>query len=103
MKVHAVVSHWPVVYLPTFFAVVTLVPSVTTGAWFPLVFAIHWLSIVGGLLTTVWFALDVGHDDRLDSAQRLLWFLILLMGNLLVLPLYYWMRIHPWPSWSEAA
>ena len=90
----AILSHWPLVYIPVFVGFIVLAPHASMADVFPLVFLVHGATILAGIATTLWFAFDAGGDERLDPTQRLLWMLILLMGNLVALPLYYWMRIH---------
>lgn len=101
--IQAILSHWPLVYLPLFIGFIVMAPHGTMTSVFPIVFFVHGLTILAGLSTTLWFGFDAGRDERLDPTQRLLWILILMMGNLIALPLYYWMRIHPRDGWAEVA
>ena len=93
-------AHWPVVYICGFFGLIALPPP-TLHELFPILFPVHGLTILLGLGLTLVYAVDALRDERLDATQRLLWVLILFMGNLLALPLYYWMRVHGRDGWTS--
>ena len=93
--IQGALSTWPIVYVVLFVGMIATAPMGNLSHIFPTLFVVHGLTILLGMGTVLWFAFDAGTDDDLDPTQKLLWILILMMGNLLALPLYFWMRIQP--------
>jgi len=95
-------SVWPLVYVPLFICVMFF-----GGEWlfesFHYVIAVHGMTTLLGLALTVGYAVHALRDERLPMEQRLLWAVILFVGNLLAAPVYFYVRIlkAPAPRFAE--
>ncbi|MEQ1570321.1 MAG: hypothetical protein ABMA64_32100 [Myxococcota bacterium] len=120
----AALTWWPAVYMALFFALwLVLAVSMTAGAGlaavaegtvgegaggavatlltlggfalFPLLFVLHLFTMVEMVAIVAVYVLLVLRDEALDSNERLMWMLIVLLAGTLGQLLYYYQRHRP--------
>jgi glucan phosphoethanolaminetransferase (alkaline phosphatase superfamily) len=100
----AAASLWPFVYIIIFFLFTfsTMLLGPTMGDAMPPVmivfFATHFLTMVLILALTVFYIVDVFRNDRVEKDKKVLWAVVIFMGNMIAMPIYWYLFI-----WKEAA
>lgn len=97
---------WPFIYLALFivfiFATIFLtrggVPDGgASGGGFPipvvLIFSLHSLTILWVWALIAFYIVNVFRNDRIDKDKKVLWAVVLFMGNMLVMPVYWYLYI----------
>lgn len=64
--------------------------------WFLGLFAVHLLTMFWVLGLLIFYIQDVFKNPRLDEQKRVLWALVLFMGNMVAMPVYWYVYI--WPA-----
>lgn len=98
-NVVGMIAHFPLIYIAGFLGLFAM-PHETMFQLFPIIFPLHALMMLACLGLTLYYAVDALRDTTLDATQRLLWVLILMMGNLIAFPVYYWVRVHGRGGWE---
>jgi len=100
-------SLWPFVYMILFFIFVLssfffLSPS--TGkefgppVSFMVIFLLHLLTMLWIMALTIFYIVNVFRNERVDKDKKVLWAVVLFMGNLIAMPIYWYLYI-----WKEPA
>ena len=112
------VTMWPLFYMGLFFAfvfsqfVLMGVGGAVGGkeagetlglvmvASFGVIFVLHALTILGSMALMVYYIVHVFQNPRLDDDKntRLLWALVLFFGNMLAMPIYWYLNIWKVPD-----
>ena len=93
---------WPFIYIVLFMAFMLstfffmrggaaeggIVPGVMVA-----VFALHFLTIVWVWALIAFYMVNVFRNDRVDKDKKVLWAVVLFMGNMLVMPVYWYLYI----------
>jgi hypothetical protein len=97
---------WPFVYMILFFVFIFssfLFMSGSRGQesgppfLFVLIFPIHLLTMLWIMGLTVFYMVNVFKNDRVDKDKKVLWAVVLFMGNMIAMPIYWYLYI-----WREA-
>ncbi len=105
---------WPIVYMVGFSAIVfsaamgAVMGGVngggsappTVGSMAPM-FVLHAFTMLETLGLLVFYVVHAIKNDKLDQNTRLLWAVVIFVGNVLAMPIYYF--LHVWPDHSEPA
>lgn len=89
-------SLWPVIYVGLFFVFVIATMGGGGAAFdqlFPIVFAVHAATAVLGMILVIGYAVHALTDRRLPTQERLLWGILLFVGNILAVPAYWYLRV----------
>lgn len=101
---------WPIFYIFIFFgfifSMLIFVPDASAPhRGFPLMpfsfvalFAMHFITIIGGLALTVFYVVNIFKNNRLDQNQKLMWALLSFFAGLFALPVYWYLYI-----WKDSA
>lgn len=95
---------WPFVYLILFFIFVfssmffLRQSSGESGPpFFFLIFmAFHLLTMLWIMLLTIFYMVNVFRNDRVDKDKKVLWAVVIFMGNMIAMPIYWYLYI-----WKE--
>jgi hypothetical protein len=98
-----IVTLWPFAYMILFFLFIfamMLLPSFgeTSGAppLFVIIFPLHLLTMLIIMALTVFYIANVFNNERVDKDKKVLWALVLFMGNIIAMPIYWYIYI--WKS-----
>jgi hypothetical protein len=97
---------WPFIYLILFFIFVFSTVFFLAGGnqqgdppvIFFAVFALHFLTILWVMALTVFYMVNVFKNDRVDKDKKVLWAVVLFMGNMIAMPIYWYLYF-----WKEPA
>lgn len=98
------ITLWPFAYLILFF--LTIFSAVffgiaETGAGPPraiaLILPLHLLTMLIIAALTVFYIVNVFRNDRVEKDKKVLWAVVLFMGNVIAMPIYWYLYI-----WKEA-
>jgi hypothetical protein len=100
-----VATLWPLVYIviftTSFFLVMSVEDQTRLDSLFRYLFAAHILTMFLGIALLGFYVTHLFKNDRMPSEQRILWMLVLFMGNVLAFPVYWY--LHVWPKRAIAA
>lgn len=100
-------SLWPFVYVILFFlfilsSVFFVFASSGQEAGPPLslmiIFPLHLLTMLWIMALTVFYIVDVFRNERVEKDKKVLWAVVLFMGNIIAMPIYWYLYI-----WKEPA
>ena len=100
-------SLWPLVYIVFFFIFVLssfffLSSSAGQGVGppvsFMVIFLLHLLTMLWIMALTVFYIVNVFRNERVDKDKKALWAVVLFMGNMIAMPIYWYLYI-----WKEPA
>ena len=96
----ALATLWPFFYLILFFAVVfsTVVFMPGTGEPGPppliaLILPLHLFTMLAGIALIVFYIVNVFRNDRVDKDKKVLWAVVLFMGSMIAMPIYWYLYI----------
>ena len=96
------VTLWPALYMVIFFAFVFsafLFVSSSEGGdpGFPLsfmiIFPLHLLTMIVIVALTIFYIMNVFKNTRVEKDKKVLWAIVLFMGNLVAMPIYWYLYI----------
>lgn len=100
-----ILSLWPVAYMVLFFLVIfsTVLFLPEPGSSGPppliaLIFPLHLLTMLVVVGLMVFYIVDVFKNKRIENDKKALWAIVLFMGNMLAMPVYWYLFI-----WKSAA
>jgi hypothetical protein len=103
----AAATVWPFLYMILFFLFIVssifLMPrggSPEGGAFpalFMIIFPLHLLTMFLIMGMTIFYIVNVFRNDRVEKDKKVLWVLVLFMGNMIAMPIYWYLYI-----WREA-
>ena len=96
---------WPVVYIFLFMAFVfVMILTTPTGenpgpppAFFA-IFVVHFLTILSVFGMLVYYMVHALRNERLEGDRKLLWALLLFFGNMIIMPVYWYLQIWKAPE-----
>jgi len=100
-------SLWPFAYMVLFFIFILssfLFLSPTAGQEFGppisfiVIFLLHLLTMLWIMALTVFYIVNVFRNGRVDKDKKVLWAVVLFMGNVIAMPIYWYLYI-----WKEPA
>jgi hypothetical protein len=98
-------SLWPLLYMIfffvfIFFSIFFISSSGDPGSgppfFFFLIFPLHLLTMVLIMALTVFYIVNVFRNERVDKDKKALWAIVLFMGNMIAMPIYWYLYI-----WKE--
>ena len=97
-----VATLYPVAYMLFFFAVVGIAAASGGGdpdgelpIPFGVLIALHILTMLVSLALIVIYVIDVFRNPRVDPDHRILWLILILLGGLIAMPVYWWLHLRP--------
>jgi hypothetical protein len=100
-------SLWPLVYIVFFFIFILssfFFLSSSAGqehsppVSFMVIFLLHLLTMLWIMALTVFYIVNVFRNERVDKDKKALWAVVLFMGNMIAMPIYWYLYI-----WKEPA
>jgi len=99
-----IATRWPIAYMALFAFVVLsqffllsskegLLPSSQT--WFSVLIALHFLTMLWIIVLLIIYIADVFKNDRVAMEKKTLWAVVLFMGNMIAMPIYWYLYIWP--------
>ena len=105
----AIATIWPFFYMIFFFVVIFssffFIPrnGSSDGGAFPalfmIIFPLHFLTMFLIMGLTVFYMVNVFRNDRVEKDKKVLWAVVLFMGNMIAMPIYWYLYI--WPEGKE--
>ena len=102
---------WPFFYLILFFVVIfsTIVFMPGPGGEAPgpppliaLILPLHLLTMLAVMALMVFYIVNVFRNDRVDKDKKALWAVVLFMGNMIAMPIYWYLYIWREPTADSA-
>ena len=107
------VTLWPFFYLILFFVVIFLTVLGPGGGgeagpppMIALIFPLHLLTMLIVLALTIFYIVNVFRNKRIENDKKALWAIVIFMGNMISMPIYWYLFIwkdEPVASASEPA
>jgi hypothetical protein len=99
-------SLWPLAYMILFFAFIFLTIILGPGSppdrgmppLFAMVFGLHVLTMLITMALSVFYIVNVFKNDRVDKDKKALWAIVIFLGNMIAMPIYWYLYI-----WREPA
>jgi hypothetical protein len=99
----AIATVWPFFYMIIFFvfalSMIFLAPRAGGEggpALFMIIFPLHLLTMLLIMGLTVFYIVNVFKNERVEKDKKVLWAVVLFMGNMIAMPIYWYLYI-----WSE--
>jgi hypothetical protein len=94
---------WPLIYMVLFIGSIFLTIFFTGGGssgsgmpiFFIILIAFHFLTILWIWALIVFYMVNVFKNDRVDKDKKVLWAVVLFMGNVIAMPVYWYLYIWP--------
>lgn len=91
-------SAWPFVYFVGFMAAMAVTLTSSGGPFgdpssFGVIFVLHLLTTVLSMGLLVFYVTHAFKTPRIAQDQRVLWLLVLFMGNMLAFPIYWYLHV----------
>ena len=98
----AAATIWPLIYMLLFmgFMFASFLSSDEPGALWAIIIPLHLLSMLLIMGLTVFYIVNVFRNDRVNKDMKVLWAVVLFMGSLLAMPIYWYLYI--WRDAPEA-
>jgi hypothetical protein len=94
------VTLWPFFYLILFFAVIFSTVVFMPGSGEPgpppliaLILPLHLFTMLAVMALMVFYIVNVFRNDRVDKDKKALWAVVLFMGNMIAMPIYWYLYI----------
>ena len=97
------VTIWPFAYLILFFiTIISMILFVGSGGGGPgsgppplivLIFPLHLLTMLVIMALTVFYIVNVFRNERVVKDQKVLWAVVLFLGNVIAMPIYWYLYI----------
>jgi hypothetical protein len=91
---------WPFVYLILFFVVIFSTIVFVPGSGEPgpppliaLILLLHLFTMLAGIALIVFYILNVFRNGRVDRDKKALWAVVLFMGSMIAMPIYWYLYI----------
>ena len=95
---------WPFLYVLIFFVAVFGLTFAFSGrdpvsegdrppAWFFGIIALHFLTMLWVLGLMVFYMINVFRNERVEKDKKVLWAVVLFLGNMLAMPVYWYLYI----------
>ena len=101
---------WPFFYLILFFVVIFSTIVFVPGSGEPgpppliaLILPLHLFTMLASLALMVFYIVNVFRNDRVDKDKKGLWAVVLFMGNMIAMPIYWYLYIWREPPGADPA
>jgi hypothetical protein len=103
----ALATLWPFVYMILFFVMIfSMVMFMPTQSgeeseaptFILIIFPLHLLTMLWIMALTVFYIVNVFRNDRVDKDKKALWAVVILLGNMIAMPVYWYLYIWREPS-----
>jgi hypothetical protein len=94
---------WPILYLILFLAFVFSQvflfshkgppPSSALEGWLYVLFALHFVTMIWLVALLITYIVNVFRNDRVPQHKKALWAVVLFLGNMIAMPLYWYLYI----------
>jgi len=99
-----ILTIWPILYLlffmvfffSSFFFLQGHEDGIFLASNFMILFGLHFFTIIMSMGLLVFYVINIFRNDRVKSNQKTLWAVILFMGNMIAMPVYFYLFI-----WKE--
>jgi hypothetical protein len=95
-----IVTLWPLAYMILFFLVIFSTILFTPGPsnsgpppLIALIFPLHMLTMLVILALMIFYIVDVFKNERVEKDKKALWAVVLFMGNMIAMPVYWYIYI----------
>ena len=102
------VTAWPLlhmfIFMGTILAAIIGDPDDAMAAWFTLIIVLHFITIliIWGLLA--FYVMYLFKTDRVAQDKKALWAVVLFLGNVIAMPVFFWLYVWPdGPAETDAA
>jgi hypothetical protein len=96
---------WPFIYMFIFFGFILCSilfmrgePSGAFPVSFAVIFVLHLFTMLLTMGLTIFFIVDVFRNARVDKDKKVLWAIVIFLGNMIAMPIYWYLYI-----WKEPA
>jgi hypothetical protein len=114
-----VVTAWPLLYVFIFMGTILATmagmvaqsghdhasgPGHAMPAWFAMIFVLHFLTILIMFVLIAFYIAYLFRTDRVAQDKKALWAVVLFLGNMAAMPVFFWLYVWPehWPSTEPA-
>jgi hypothetical protein len=90
------ITLWPPIYLAVFVAFAFFAAFPSDGNFpvsFTAMFRLHLITVFWVWSLLVIYLLDVFRNDQMDQDKKALWAIVLFLGNMIVLPVYWYLFV----------
>ena len=103
----AIATLWPLAYMVLFFvfvfSMILFIPtqggeSSEPPMFFLIIFPLHLLTMLWIMALTVFYIVNVFRNDRVEKDKKVLWAVVIFMGNMIAMPIYWYLYIWREPS-----
>ncbi|HET7854213.1 MAG TPA: hypothetical protein VFM04_07130, partial [Candidatus Methylomirabilis sp.] len=98
-----VATLWPLVHLVLFFGFLLSQfllfshkgsrPPAAIEGWFYVLFALHFVTLLWIVALLIIYIVNVFKNDRVPRDKKALWALVLFLGNMIAMPIYWYLYI----------
>jgi len=107
-----IASLWPITYMVIFFSFfifnfLRIMSGSTTGnhgnlpSWTILIFILHMVTMLWIFVLLVIYIIDVFKNDKVDKDKKALWAIVLFFGNMIAMPIYWYLYIWREPKVAQ--
>lgn len=108
-----VATLWPLVHLVLFFGfMVSQIflfsqkgsrPPAAIEGWFYVLFALHFVTLLWIVALLIIYIVNVFKNDRVPQDKKALWAAVLFLGNMIAMPIYWYLYIWREPQQSSVS
>lgn len=95
-----IVTFWPAAYMVLFFGFIFSTiffisggDGENLGPPFAIIFILHFLTMLVIAALTVFYIVNVFRNERVEKDKKVLWAIVLFLGNVVAMPIYWWVYI----------
>jgi hypothetical protein len=91
----ALATIWPLIYMVFFIGVIflNLFMGDNQGFIWAIIIPLHLLTMLWIIALTIWYMVNVFRNDRVNKDMKVLWAVVLFMGNVIAMPIYWYLYI----------
>jgi hypothetical protein len=101
-----ILTIWPILYIFIFMAYIFLSTFLAfnssnandTMPDFFIIFILHFFTILMSMALLIYYVINIFKNDRVKSDQKALWAIILFVGNMIAMPIYFYLFIWKEPT-----
>ena len=87
------VTLWPIVYFFIFLILIFSAIVFNAPPTFAWIFGLHLLTMLLIMGLTIFYIVDVFRNNRVDKDKKALWAIVIFMGNMIGMPIYWYLFI----------
>lgn len=88
-----ILTAWPVVYMFMVFGFMFLTFTSNNTSFFPIIFGLHFATIFMMFGLIAFYIVDVFRNKRIKQDQKALWAVVIFCGNMIAMPVYWYLFI----------